>query len=188
MESLVIQESKGKKNLDAVMKALYDLCQKKGRGYTEEDFLDILDSFIGKKAKSLFKYTINKAGDIHVKVGKALSSLGVEMKDDDSDTWASYYGLKFSTEPQPKVLNVHSASEAYAQGIRVGMTLIGLDNIWIESDLLTLPVNNRVELQMKDGKVLKVFVLNKSKKAYYLQFNLTKKSGKEGASWKAWKA
>jgi predicted metalloprotease with PDZ domain len=187
MESLVIQESKGKKNLDAVMKALYNHCQKRGRGYTEEDFMDILATFIGKKANSLFKYTLDQAGDLHKKVGKALSSMGVELKEDDSDIWASYYGLKFGTEAQPKVMNVHSSSEAYALGIRVGMTLIGVDNIWIESDLQNLLVNNRSKLHMKEGKVMKEFTLNKSKVSLYLQFQLTKKAGKEGALWKAWK-
>ena len=187
MESMVLEYSKGKHNLDTVMKALYEHCQKHGRGYTEKDFLSILEKYAGPKVKGLFSDTIDKAGDLHDKVGKALKKMGIEMSSDDSNIWAAYYGLKFSTEPQPKVTHVHSSSDAFAQGLRVGMTVIGLDEIWVENDLESLPVNDRVKLQIKDGKVLKSFDLSKSLTPLYQQFNLKRSSTKGSDYWKAWK-
>jgi len=189
IEMMVLEATQGKSNLDAVMQALYVHCESKGRGYSETDFLNILSFFIGpEKCKKFFKETIDSTGDLHSKTIKALQTVGVDVKENDSDVWAAKFGLKFTAEPQPKVTHVHTSSQAYEAGIRPGMTLISLDGIWIENDFIHMAINDEVSLQVREGKVLKNISLSKSKESYYLQFDLSR-SGKKGqALWKSWKS
>jgi predicted metalloprotease with PDZ domain len=187
MEIMVIQATEGKSTLDDVMASLYLFCQEKGRGYAETDFLNILSIYIGEAAcKRFFKDSIDRAGSLHNKVIKALKTVGVNVKMNTEDRWASAYGLKFSSDARPKVTHVHPSSEAYEQGVRLGMELLAVNNYLVESDLDVKNVKDEVKLHLKEGKILIEKKLKASEKLLYIQFELSREAG-NNAYWEAWK-
>jgi predicted metalloprotease with PDZ domain len=81
---------------------------------------------------------------------------------------------------------VHPSSEAYEQGVRLGMELLAVNNYLVESDLDVKNVKDEVKLHLKEGKILIEKKLKASEKLLYIQFELSREAG-NNAYWEAWK-
>jgi predicted metalloprotease with PDZ domain len=184
----IMQESKGKKSIDHAMRALYEQCREKGRGYAESDYLDIMRSLIGKKADRIYNKFIDRPIGYEEEVYKALESMGVKVRTIAIDTLNSHYGIRTDKSNQPKITGVDPVSDAYTKGVRVGMQIIGIDGYMVESDVEKLIRKDGAELILRNGKRLKTISLEYSSELLYRQHKLSFDPKKKSPLWKKWKA
>ncbi len=183
-----MQETKGKKSIDHAMRALYEQCREKGRGYAESDYLDIMRNLIGKKADRIYNKFIDRPIGYEEEVYKALESMGIKVRTIAIDSLNSHYGIRTDKSNQPKITGVDPVSDAYAKGVRVGMQIIGIDGYMVESDAEQLIRKDGAELILRNGKRLKTIAVDYSSDLLYRQHRLSFDPKKKSPFWKKWKA
>ncbi|NND94777.1 MAG: M61 family metallopeptidase [Flavobacteriales bacterium] len=183
----IMQETKGKKSIDHVMRALYKQCREKGRSYAESDYLEIIRSLIGKKADRIYNKFIDRPIGYEEELYKSLASMGIKVHEESMGVLSSNYGIRTDNSEQPKVTGVDPVSDAYAKGVRVGMQIIGIDGYMVESDVENLIRKEGADLMLKDGKRLKEVHLDYSSGLLYRQHNLSFSTNAKNPLWKKWK-
>ncbi len=183
----IMQETKGKKSIDHVMRALYEQCRKEGRSYSEADYLDIIRSFIGKKVDRIYNKFIDRPIGYEEEAYKALESMGIKVRATSLGILSSNYGIRIDKSDQPNILGVDPVSDAYAKGVRVGMQIIAIDDYMVESDAEQLLRKEGAQLILKDGKRLKNVRLDYSSELLYRQHQLSFSSTSKNPLWKKWK-
>ncbi len=118
----IINQSKGKKSLDNVLKAAYDeYYKKKNRGFTSNEFKKLLEKELGKNLDDFYKQYIH--GTEAIDYNTYLNYAGLELQKDKS-VKAS---LAISLNKDNIVTKVIRDGAGWAYGINVNDEIIALD-------------------------------------------------------------
>jgi len=122
---IIIKETKGLKNLDGVMKGLYqEYYKKQGRGFTDEEFQKTVESVAGKPMGDFFQKYIFGTGTIPYNT--FFETVGLQLKDKNIDKIEPFLGTEFKGGGL-KITSVMRDSPAYNDGLNVGDEILEID-------------------------------------------------------------
>lgn len=126
---LIIQSTKGAKNLDDVMKTLYQEYYKKlGRGFSDEEFQKAAESVAGRNLNDFFqKYVF---GTEPIPYNSFLEAVGMQLTDQNAGKNDPYLGADLRNG---KISNVWRDSPAYNDGLNVGDEILTIDDTKLEN-------------------------------------------------------
>ncbi len=134
IDAMIIQKTDGQKCLDHFMRKLYeDFYVKKQRGFSEEEFQEGLESFLGEDLDSFFNDYVygTKIPDYN----KYLSPLGVSVSTSESSSRSLGVSLR-QDGGKLIVRSVRSGSPAEKAGISVNDEIVGIDGFRVDYDYL----------------------------------------------------
>lgn len=131
-------ESKGKKSLDNVMRALWqrygrDFYEGKanGRGVTEQDVEALFDEVTGLKLKRLLDRYVRGTSDLPL--AQLLKPFGVELADARKDEKPSLNVRTARDGNDCKLANVYERGAAHRAGLSAGDLLVALDGLRVSA-------------------------------------------------------
>ncbi|MBC7408817.1 MAG: M61 family metallopeptidase [Arcicella sp.] len=122
---VIIKETKGLKNLDDVMKGLYqEYYKKQGRGFTDEEFQKMVESVVGKPIDDFFQKYI--FGTETIDYNTFFEAVGLQLKDKNIDKIEPYLGTEFRGGGL-RITSVMRDSPAYNDGLNVSDEILQVD-------------------------------------------------------------
>jgi len=126
LDLYIIDATGGRKRLDDVMRLLYNSTYKKGKGFTEEDFIEACSKVLGKEATVLYRQLINTRGDLPF--GRYLALAGLEMKW-ESERKEGCAGILMSEKSPEVVGSVLEGMPAAEAGVFPGDEIIAVNGM-----------------------------------------------------------
>ena len=124
---IIIKETKGTKNLDDVMKGLYqEYYKKQGRGFTDEEFQKTVELVAGKPMEEFFQKYI--FGTDTIPYNTFFETVGLQLKDKNVDKTEPFLGAEFRGGGS-KITSVMRDSPAYNDGLNVGDEILQVDGL-----------------------------------------------------------
>ncbi len=144
----ILQATKGSKNLDDVMKVLYqEYYKKQGRGFSDEEFQKTVELVAEKSMSDFFQKYIS--GTETIPYNTYFEAVGMKMTDKNAENTFPYLGADCRTGL--KISSVLRDSPAYNDGLNVGDEILQIDGTKPEE--LTKLISNK-----KIGDVIEVKV------------------------------
>ncbi|MBB6274487.1 putative metalloprotease with PDZ domain [Pedobacter cryoconitis] len=129
MDLEIAKATKGKASLDNVMKAMYEQCKIKGRGYTDAEFKAMVEKISGISFTDFWAKYVN--GTEKIEYEKYLGYAGIKVKDMAQKD--AYLGIATRvTEGHILITAVSRNSAAWVDGLNVNDELIGVDGTYAE--------------------------------------------------------
>lgn len=132
----IINDTKGEKSLDDVMKYMYDEYYKtKQRGYTDAEFKAGLEKFAGKNLDDFYNQYIYGLADMDF--AKYLGYAGYQLADDNARSNNATLGVATSPGSNGKIVitGVLRNSAAWVDGLNVNDELSAIDGQPLNNDL-----------------------------------------------------
>jgi predicted metalloprotease with PDZ domain len=122
---VILKETKGLKNLDDVMKGLYqEYYKKQGRGFTDEEFQKTVEFVAGKPMGDFFQKYI--FGTETISYNSYFETVGLQLKDRNTEKNEPYLGVEMRGGGM-KVTSIIRDSPAYNDGINVNDEILQID-------------------------------------------------------------
>jgi len=139
MDLEIANATKGAKNLDDVMKAMYTEYYKKlGRGYTDAEFKAMVEKISGISFNPFWEKYVNGTGPIEY--AKYFGYAGILVKDENADRKVPYLGVASKKiEGDIIVSAVSRNSAAWEGGLNVNDEVISVDGIPVEAAIERMP-------------------------------------------------
>lgn len=139
MDLEIAHATKGGKNLDDVMKAMYTEYYKKlGRGYTDAEFKAMVEKISGISFNPFWEKYVNGTGPIEY--AKYFGYAGILVKDENADKKVPYLGVASKKiEGDIIVSAVSRNSAAWEGGLNVNDEVISVDGIPVEAAIERMP-------------------------------------------------
>lgn len=133
MDLEIIHATQAKYGLDEVMKAMYDeYFVKKGRGYTDTEFKDMVEKIAGKSFDEVYADYINGVKTINY--NKYFSYAGFELIDDSAAGKDAYLGIVSTVKDAKTVItNISRDSPAWVAGLNVNDEIIAINDARINN-------------------------------------------------------
>lgn len=168
-------------SLDTVMKTMYERFYLNGKGYTEQDFKDILEEICGHDMEGYFEDIIWGKGNIEKLLPVILEQLGLEIETQPALVWyEKNFGCRFLPgEGGLLVAAVLEDSPADKGGLALGDKLMQINGVNIISpssllEIQLLPDVNEAELVTQSQLLQKKVVLHGDGESYYPRYKLVK--------------
>jgi predicted metalloprotease with PDZ domain len=146
---IIIQSTQGKKNLDDVMRTLYqEYYKKQGRGFTDEEFQKAVEAAAGKQMNDFFQKYI--FGTETIPYNTYFESVGVQLVDRNAEKSEPHLGVEMRGGGL-KITGVMRDSPAYNDGLNVNDEILQIDGS--KPDDITKYVANK-----KVGDIIEVKV------------------------------
>lgn len=124
---MILQSTNGAKNLDDVMKSLYEEYYKKqGRGFTDEEFQKTVEKVAGKNLNDFFQKYI--FGTETIPYNTYLSAVGMRLIDKNAEKNDPYIGAEFRAGGL-RITSIIKDSPAYNDGLNIGDEILQIDGI-----------------------------------------------------------
>lgn len=183
----ILSSTKGEKNLDDLMRYLYQNYYKKlGRGFTDEEFMKATDIVAGKDMSSFFKNYIFGTESIPYNV--YLAPVGLKIVDTNADNNNAFLGADLRAG---KISSVRRDSPAYNYGLNVNDEILSIDGQKVE-DLTKLIASKKIgdviEVKVKRDGLEKTYSVTLSKnpiKSYKLE-PIADQTEQQKALYKKW--
>jgi predicted metalloprotease with PDZ domain len=157
--------TKNKFGIEEVMKRLYFEFAIKGKGYTEDDYLGILEHFSGESFESYFSYFVHGTHSYENLVNESLDYLGLQLIQNPSSSFSeSKLGIKtLSRGKNAVVQSIYPGSPADLAGLSIGDEIFAVNGMQLNLDLdkwLFYLESDHFSLDLfRTGKVLKIDIL-----------------------------
>ena len=165
---VILQNTQGKKNLDDVMRMLYqEYYKKQGRGFTDEEFQKTVEAVAGKPMNDFFQKYI--FGTETIPYNTYFESVGVQLIDKNAQRNEPHLGVEMRGGGL-KISSVMRDSPAYNDGLNVNDEILQINGS--KPDDITKYVSNK-----KIGDIIEVKVRRDGLEKKYnitLQRNPTK--------------
>ena len=126
LDLYILDATGGRKRLDDVMRLLYNTTYRKGRGFTEEDFVAACGKVLGSDASQLCRSLIRGRGDLQF--GRYLALAGLEMKR-ESERKEGCAGILMSRKTPETVGSVLEGMPAAEAGVFPGDEIIAVNGM-----------------------------------------------------------
>jgi len=155
MDLEIIHSSEARTGLDEVMKAMYDeYYTKKGRGYTDSEFKNMLEKVSGQSFDDVYRDYVN--GVKTVDYNKYFEYAGLTLIDDAAKGNDAYLGAVTALKDgKITVTNISRQSPAWIAGLNVNDEIISIDGIRINnvSDLRLSEVEKFISGKKPNDKI-----------------------------------
>lgn len=166
----ILKATQNKKCLRDLCVLLYERFGKKGKGYTEQDIIDLAREVSGQDLSDFFTHYVYTANDFEIPLQEAFDYLGFEfIKQDSSQHTDHHYGFKvIENGPFSKVSLVAPYSPAWKCGLFAGDEIMAVNGIMLKANLnhWLNYFNSEAEivLTVNSGELVKSISLCKDKK------------------------
>lgn len=136
MTDIIIMKSTDcKKNLHDVMRGLYNNHYKKDKGYTYDDYVNLVSEIAGRDMRSFFHEFALTAKDYRCMLDECLGFLGLEIHESVSGNLSdSVFGFKLIDSSEKSVITaIHPESPVYKL-LAVNDQLVSINGISIKGD------------------------------------------------------
>lgn len=172
LDLMICNSTKGKKNLDDVMKALYnDFYLKEKRGFTNKEMQVTLEKVSGLKLDDFFAKYINGTQTFDYKTMFGYANVNAEsIASNEAD-------LGISVTGNNKIRTVYRDGAAYKGGLNVNDEIIAIDGFRVDGDVKEFvkdkKVNDSVELLISRDNLIQTisFLLTEKEVTRYYIFN-----------------
>ncbi|QJX49308.1 M61 family metallopeptidase [Hymenobacter taeanensis] len=149
LDLMVINETKGQKHLDDVMRYLYDQYYKKlGRGFTDEEYQDAVAKVAGRRFDDFFRRYVY--GTETLPYETALGYAGLKLSVATAAATDVALGANFSAAGgKQTVSSVLRDGSAWQGGLSVGDEILAVDGARVTDDPNKLMTNRAVGSQVK---------------------------------------
>lgn len=177
LDLMIINNTKGKKNLDNVMQYLYnEYYKKQGRGFTPDEMKGALESVSGLKMDDFFEKYINGTQTFDYKTLYGYVGLTVDIKENND------VSLGVSTSGN-KITKVNRGSSAYQGGLNVNDEIIAIDGFRVHNDISDYisgrPIGDEVTILLSRDDLIQTItlpLLAKGSKRYFIFNEFDKKN------------
>jgi predicted metalloprotease with PDZ domain len=127
MDLEIINATKGEKNLDNLMKVMYDeFYKKQDRGYTDAEFKMMAEKIAGKSFDKIYKDYVNDTKAIDYKLILGYAGLSIENAAEGKNE--PLLGVTTSSDNgKIKIVNISRNSAAWIGGLNVNDEIVGID-------------------------------------------------------------
>lgn len=188
---LILHHSKGKNNLDSVMRELFHEFCLKGKGYTQQDYRDLVIKYAGKDFPEIYDDLVNGTASYLERLKPVLDLVELEILSiPNSNTSDRVYGMKV-VEGGDKTIVVGLFNDSPAhKGITLNDQIIAVNNLVVKNDLnrwLNYFEGGKVTLTvLRAGEKVEV-ELNPDGKNYYDTYYFSPKDNFPNELAKMWK-
>ncbi|GAB3292718.1 M61 family metallopeptidase [Hymenobacter tenuis] len=158
LDLMIINETKGQKNLDDVMRLLYDQYYKKlGRGFTDAEYQDAVAKVAGRRFDDFFRRHVY--GVETLPYGQALGYAGLKLSVTPAAATEFSLGASISSAGgKLTVASVVREGSAWQGGLSVGDEILSVDGIRVTDDVNKLLAGRAVGSEVKllvnrDGQI-----------------------------------
>ncbi|UOQ77109.1 PDZ domain-containing protein [Hymenobacter sp. 5516J-16] len=149
LDLMIINETKGQKNLDDVMRYLYDQYYKKlGRGFTDEEYQDAVAKVAGRRFDDFFRRHVYGVETLPYE--QALGYAGLQLR--VAPAAATEASLGASVSPaggKQTVTSVVREGSAWQGGLSVGDEILAVDGARVTDDVNRLLANRAPGSEVK---------------------------------------
>jgi predicted metalloprotease with PDZ domain len=118
IDTMIREGSKGDYSLHTVMKDLYQNFGKKGIGYTELDYKNLIEKYSGKSMTDFFNNYIWDCKDFTAELKKNLKLRGFKLKKNASELATEQFGIILKPNAaKANILHIEPNSAAYLAGL-----------------------------------------------------------------------
>jgi predicted metalloprotease with PDZ domain len=181
MDVSIRRDTKQSKSLDDVMRALYHDFAKKKKGYTEEDYLGIVNSLTGKDYRSFFEKYMWGLEPIEPTLEDALKQIGCRMVLTPSTKpheGKLGFRLKDDTPLKCTVSQVAPDSPADEAGMSVNDDIISVNAVQVNDNnlegVLKLLEEKTVIIEIARSKRVLTLEMKPSKKDFFPTYSIEK--------------
>ncbi|MBB6501386.1 M61 family metallopeptidase [Pedobacter cryoconitis] len=130
MDLEIANATKGKYSLDDVMKAMYEQCKMKGKGYTDAEFKAMVEKISGVSFTNFWDMYVN--GTQPIEYAKYLGYAGIKVTD-ENDHSVVYMGIaNRKVDGHLIVISVGRNTSAWDGGVNAGDEVISVDGVAAE--------------------------------------------------------
>ena len=136
-DMIIRRNTNNAKSLDDVMRILFFDYSKKGKGYTEQDYQQIVESLAGEKLDDFFQTYIYGACSYEKKLNELAACIGMELKTArNKKLHEGHFGFKAHHEGHHfKVTAVYPGSPSDKAGLALNDEIIALNGYMLKDDL-----------------------------------------------------
>ena len=189
---LIRKNSENKSSLDDVMRILYHDFAKKGRGYSEQEYKNMIEKVAEKNMDNFFekyvwgnKLTGNspiEIGSYEVPLNECLSYIGCELIKTKSPKFQeAHWGIKTSSNPSGQKSEIVSAIYPGSVAAKAGLChldeIISINGFELKNDLAEWSRYfsfNEIKLLIKRKQELKEIKIKASKDTFYQIYSIQK--------------
>ena len=193
LDLIILENTNGEKNLDDVLRALWNEYYKKlNRGFTDNEFQDVVEQVAGKKLDDFFQNTV--AGVEMIDYKTYFSYAGCELINKYEGSVNVGLGISTSLNNGRLIVSrVERGNSAYKHGINVNDEIIAIDNYRIaDNDLTTIVKHHKAGDEIvitvsRDGIMMDIRVtLSKDTKVNYRIVPIKSPTEKQQLIYKKW--
>lgn len=192
---IFIRRSTGNyKSLDHVMRRLWNEFGKQGIGYTDDDYIRLVEEEAGEDFSYFKNNYFYKANSYDPIIRDALDVIGCELDFVHSrKPYEHHFGFKVA-EPggATKITEIYYGSPAETHGLAVGDEVIGINGMQVKADLAEWMRHfdeEMAELTVVSSGRIKTILLRGDGKSWYANPKVRRKeriSPEQQAAWTAW--
>lgn len=178
---LIRANTQNQHTLDTVMETMYNRFYLNGKGYTEQDYKEVLEEVSGLDMEGYFADIIWGKGNIEKLLPVVLEHLGLEIEMQPASVWyEKNFGCRFLPgEGGLVVAAVIEGSPADTGGLALGDKLMQINGLSVYSpssliEVQLLPDVQQAELVTQSQLLQKKIVLNADGANYYPRYKLVK--------------
>lgn len=182
MTDLIIRsETDSNASLDDVMRILYNDFGKKGIGYTDQDYITVVENVAGIPLADFFIDHIYGTEDKEEILTELLSFAGCELiKTPSKSESERFYGFRYTVNAtgQTRVTNVFPGSPSYLNGLGIDDEIIAVNEIRVENNIDELLRSFRglrsVLTVINPMKKLRDITLESDDKEYFYSYSISR--------------
>ncbi len=192
---MIRQKTNSRASLDDVMKTLYNDFGKKKIGYTDHDYISIVENIAGQPMADFFlDYVYGTENDEQL-LSEVLSYVGCQLvKKPSTDETERYFGFRSNVENGvTNVASIAPGSPAFAGGLSRNDEIVAVNEMKVQDNVQTLfkmfSGEKIVLTILTPMKMLKDITLTPSKIDFYSRYSISRKENADVASkmfFKAW--
>lgn len=178
-DTIIRQATGDVKSLDDVMRILYDDYARKGKGYTDEDYIKTVEQVSGRPMQAFFtRYAYTPASYEEI-LENALSYIGCTLvKTVTRKVHEQWYGFKV-TEPNgaTRIHAVYPGSPAEAAGLAVNDEVLSVNGMLLKADLFEWVRyfgKHPITITVSSAGEVKTLVVDPGKEAFYPVYHVEK--------------
>ncbi len=168
------EATNGKKNLHTIMKLMYERFGKKGIGYTEENYKELIEEVSGISFTDFFNAFVWGTNEFTSELKKCFKIAGFDLEKTKSELASERRGLlTVEGKKGMKVVHVQKESAAYLAGLSRADIIVSINNYAIKGDLdswLHYFEGEDVELRVIRNNKEKVVSLPKSNSSQFWEY------------------
>lgn len=168
---LILDQSKGQQNLDHVMKELYENFALKNKGYTSEDYRNLIDKYAGRKLPEIFDDLVFGTKSYLPLLETCLEKVSLKIvRVANSVIGERVFGMKIGETPDKSlVMSIYSDSPA-SKVLALNDQIIAVNKMTVRGDLqrwLNYFTNEKIVLTISRSGVLMDVELKSDAKNYF---------------------
>ncbi len=173
-------DTNNEKSLDDVMRILYNDFAKQGRGYSEEDYLQIVSEVSGNDYRRFFEEYIWGLMPLEEALEEAYNYIGCSIALTSSPIiYESHFGFKLKSETAFKNIigQVAPDSPADKAGLSINDEVIGVNGLILENnlhDFLTIEMGKHVTLNIIRNKKQMDIAMQQTSEEYFPIYTVVK--------------